>query len=353
MKTNLFIAALSLIVLAGCSGEDEVGTLVAKSDNAITFGTYVGKQTKASIMDDAQLQSTGFNVIATYTSEKDWATAGATTAPNFMYNQAVTYADSKWSYTPIQYWPNEQNETGDLGKVTFFAYSPETTGITTISEKSAKGAPTIKLTVSDDIDKQIDLVADMITDLDKSTTSIDGADVTAGTVKFKLDHLLSQIKFQAKLKEQYAGATKITVTGFKLTFKQNTIKNEGTYTFATNNSTSGIWSLGTAYHNIAIEKTSLTSELNNSATPTATELLSPMFLLPQTYTKGDLTAVISYTVTTDAGDVNNVKKIELPVVTNGWLPNKKYLYTFDIELTDVTVDVASTSWGDDIPVNEP
>lgn len=46
MKTNLFIAALSLVVLAGCSGEDEVGTLVTKSDNAITFGTYVGKQTR-------------------------------------------------------------------------------------------------------------------------------------------------------------------------------------------------------------------------------------------------------------------------------------------------------------------
>ena len=48
MKTNLFIAALSLVVLAGCSSEDEVGTLVAKSDNAINFTTYVGKQTKAS-----------------------------------------------------------------------------------------------------------------------------------------------------------------------------------------------------------------------------------------------------------------------------------------------------------------
>ena len=47
MKTNLFIAALSLVVLAGCSGEDEIDTLVAKSDNAINFTTYVGKQTKA------------------------------------------------------------------------------------------------------------------------------------------------------------------------------------------------------------------------------------------------------------------------------------------------------------------
>ena len=35
MKTNLFIAALSLVVLAGCSSEDEIDTLVSKSDNAI------------------------------------------------------------------------------------------------------------------------------------------------------------------------------------------------------------------------------------------------------------------------------------------------------------------------------
>lgn len=346
MKTNLFIAALSLVVLAGCSSEDEVGTLVAKSDNAITFGTYVGKQTKASIMDDTQLQSTGFNVIATYTSEKDWATAGATTAPNFMYDQAVTYADSKWSYTPIQYWPNEQNETGDLGKVTFFAYSPKTTDITSISEKSATGAPTIKLTVSDDIDKQIDLVADMVTDLTKTNTTIDGVTVNAGTVKFKMDHLLSQIKFQAKLKAQYAGATKITVTEFKLSFTADKIKNEGTYTFSTDNTKSSIWSLGTTTHKTAIEKTDLNAELNNTATPTATDLLNPMFLIPQTYTTGDITAVISYTVTTAAGEVNNVKKIDLPVVTGGWIPSKKYLYTFEIELQDVTVGVESADWSD-------
>ena len=48
MKTNLFIAALSLVVLAGCSSEDEIDTLVSKSDNAITFGTYVGKQDRKS-----------------------------------------------------------------------------------------------------------------------------------------------------------------------------------------------------------------------------------------------------------------------------------------------------------------
>ena len=51
--------------------------------------------------------------------------------------------------------------------------------------------------------------------------------------------------------------------------------------------------------------------------------------------------MISYTVTTSAGDVNNVKKIDLPVVTDGWKPSKKYLYTFEIELQNVTVGVES------------
>ena len=40
MKTNLFIAALSLVVLAGCSSEDEVGTLVASNDNVINFTNF-------------------------------------------------------------------------------------------------------------------------------------------------------------------------------------------------------------------------------------------------------------------------------------------------------------------------
>ena len=176
------------------------------------------------------------------------------------------------------------------------------------------------------------------------STTIDGVAVDAGTVKFKMDHLLSQIKFQAKLKAQYTGATKITVTGFKLSFATNKIKNAGTYTFNTNN-TDNIWVLDNTYHNVAIEKTNLANELDNTVALAATDLLDPMFLLPQSYAEKDITAVISYTVTTSAGDVNNVKKIDLPVVTDGWKPSKKYLYTFEIELQNVTVGVESAEWG--------
>ena len=64
MKTNLFIAALSLVVLAGCSSEDEVGTLVAKNDNVINFTTYVGKQTKAAVEGTALPAKAEFGVFA-------------------------------------------------------------------------------------------------------------------------------------------------------------------------------------------------------------------------------------------------------------------------------------------------
>lgn len=64
----------------------------------------------------------------------------------------------------------------------------------------------------------------MVTDLTKTSTTIDGVAVDAGTVKFKMDHLLSQIKFQAKLKAQYTGATKITVTGFKLSLQPTKLR---------------------------------------------------------------------------------------------------------------------------------
>ena len=85
--------------------------------------------------------------------------------------------------------------------------------------------------------------------------------------------------------------------------------------------------------------------MDNTVALAATDLLDPMFLLPQSYAEKDITAVISYTVTTSAGDVNNVKKIYLPVVTDGWKPSKKYLYTFEIELQNVTVGVESAEWG--------
>lgn len=97
-------------------------------------------------------------------SSPSWTWENAT--PNFMYNEQVTYAASKWSYTPIKYWPNDFSTSSvdaadpaatgsvDAGKLSFFAYAPYVTataatgvvtptteGITGLSSNNANTEP--------------------------------------------------------------------------------------------------------------------------------------------------------------------------------------------------------------------
>ena len=160
MKTNLFIAALSLVVLAGCSSEDEIDTLVSKSDNAITFGTYVGKQTKA-IEKSAFAENDQFGVFAFYTKAEGYNNTKDT--PNFMYEQSIKKGagEAEWTYSPVKYWPNTNGE-----QITFFAYYPagktgmtfQTTETSTAYSNSSKGFPDIKFEVQDKADEQVDFM---------------------------------------------------------------------------------------------------------------------------------------------------------------------------------------------------
>lgn len=186
MKKYLFIAAAAVAMLASCSQSDDLSAPVTQQnteDNAVQFGTYVGNSAQSrttggstgNIITDETLQGKGFGVFAYYTGtntydEKQYYNGGAIAdgnklAPNFMWNQSVTYS-SGWTYTPIKYWPNEiqngavdkqdptaQGGSSNGGKVSFFAYAPYVAstsaddGITAISANSAKGDPTISYKV--------------------------------------------------------------------------------------------------------------------------------------------------------------------------------------------------------------
>ena len=157
---------------------DELAQLEAAEGNAITFGTYMSgtPTTRAgrpgSIDTDALKTGThktdGFGVFAYYTGSANYNTkngASATLAPNFMFNQQVTWNASavagsvtKWQYSPVKYWPNEvqngavddqDNDASDNqatgsttygGNVSFFAYAPfvdfSTTTTTGINQTS-------------------------------------------------------------------------------------------------------------------------------------------------------------------------------------------------------------------------
>ena len=165
MKTNLFIAALSLVVLAGCSSEDEVGTLVAKSDNAINFTTYVGKQTKAAVEENTLTANTKFGVFAYHTKDATWESSKATATPNFMFNQEVTFDGTNYTYSPVKYWPNAE-------KVSFIGYYPfptETNGVSVSSDftNQSTGLPKIEFTIPSSENGVTDLLVSTVAN-DKS-----------------------------------------------------------------------------------------------------------------------------------------------------------------------------------------
>jgi hypothetical protein len=161
MKKVLFFAAAAIAMLASCSQSDDLtAPTVAQNDQqqtAIEFGTYMGKaaQTRSGstgeILNTTNLKDKGgFSVFAYYTGATDYAGNQTSTAPNFMYNQAVTSTDgTSWTYTPIKYWPNEY-AAGNVddkgaqgaaanGKVSFFAYAPYVTVTSTDIDAAITG----------------------------------------------------------------------------------------------------------------------------------------------------------------------------------------------------------------------
>ena len=148
MKTNFYyLLPAALLALAACSSEtdftqEDVQQAQAQQDVPVAFSTYMGTAggTRATnpssggfdIDTDGKLQSSGFGVFAYLTGASAYA---GSTAPNFMYNQQVTYSGG-WTYTPVKYWPNgidaanadnsPSNTATQSGiqYLSFFAYAP-------------------------------------------------------------------------------------------------------------------------------------------------------------------------------------------------------------------------------------
>ncbi|MBR4227900.1 MAG: fimbrillin family protein [Bacteroidales bacterium] len=165
MKRNLILSALAVLALVACTkvenhvpvSELEAATPAVPMD----FGIYM-PQTKAGsggAMDNTKIQETGFGVFA-YVKAGDY---DRSIKPNFMFNQLVSYSSSNWSYSPVKYWPNQLTGS-DAQKVSFFAYAPYvetaggTEGIVAMYDGSIAGDPTVTYKVSEDLNKNVDLV---------------------------------------------------------------------------------------------------------------------------------------------------------------------------------------------------
>ena len=158
MKKNfkvMTVLASAALLLTACSSDKLEATSQAvnnpaSADNSIQFGTYMGRATAATragskgvITDDVlKVAGYGFGVMAFNTGNAAWSASGATTNPNFMYNENIYWdGGDKWIYDNVKYWPNDFNngavdreaspntatgsgEAGSQNKLSFFAYAP-------------------------------------------------------------------------------------------------------------------------------------------------------------------------------------------------------------------------------------
>lgn len=297
MKKNLFIAAMGLLVLAGCSSnEDEIDNIIANNDNAITFDTYVGKVTKAgptAITGD-------FGVFAYYKTTEQAVPA------NFMYNQLVK---SDGTYEPAKFWP-------ETGSVNFIAYAPLTTASKGLSINSA--FDNTKATLP---------IVDFTLPNDASTDFIVSGEVTGtkgSPVALTLGHKLSKVYF--KITDPNIDKTTITMGTIKL----QGVKDKATFTFP------DTWADPSGAKEMTVEVTSAESP-------------KEYYMLPQEL--DDINMVIEYTITVtdeavNGGEVITTQNAIVPLKTSTttWEKNKQYSYSITPTLNKVEIKALVEDW---------
>ena len=123
MKQFLLVLTFALL-LSACDltvdmGDDNKEKGKSVDSVAVGFEAYVTRATKAGQTGDLttdNLKTAGFGVLG-YSS--NGIPFNERLTPDFMYNQPVTCPAGTWTYDPIKYWPNEEND-----RVSFFAYAP-------------------------------------------------------------------------------------------------------------------------------------------------------------------------------------------------------------------------------------
>ena len=397
-KSNLFLVLLMALIVMSCS-KDETTMSIPQESNAITFGTYVGRdaKTRARALDLTGLQTTGFGVFAFYSNETaneyNNTTPPSNFTPNFMYNQQVTWSETPdpdaWVYAPVKYWPNEASD-----KLTFFAYAPYSTGstnnISDFTANTATGDPMLTFTVESTATAQTDL---LYADANAYTTPTVlpglknlGKQTIGGTVKFPFKHALSRIGFKVEVmadqkndddtgtpdngtveSEAIASGTVVSVQKVELI---GTFATSNTFNFA-----AGTWGTPTnesVTYALNYDETDDDSNFDNDVaegvTTTAAVLNaddSYLMVIPKAFTTptpdDPLQIRVTYTVTTADGALDESSAVQ-NVITSApfaftFEAGKAYSFNLHLGLTSVKFDAEVTGWGTEsetvvnVPIN--
>lgn len=245
-KFVMGIAAMAALTLVSCSSDD----LDSFSDNsskneAISFDGYLGRSavavngTRGSEETKETLKTKGFGVFGNYIAD-----AGQTSDANFFKNQPVTCPGTKWTYSPLKYWPTN-------GHIDFLAYAPynkdqKLKENTTTHENTT----TFDFTVVPVAANQIDLL--WANAKGQIKTNFEGT--TKEKVKFQFHHALSRLGYTVKLSGNYnsSDATftlkKITLAGSPDDETKGAFYKKGTIDLSKKDAT-GLWNAATSDDN--------------------------------------------------------------------------------------------------------
>ena len=281
------LALAAMLVVAACGSDDTTDGGTPNVENeAVEFTANVPLFTTRSVINStSDLQSSGFGVIAYYTENTPWSTAAATATPNFMYNQQVTYSSDKWTYSPVKYWPNDNNPADKAGAtgsqahsyVSFFAYAPYNGEGITLSAPTATGAPTVTYTWGRDRDLLHDRKTDCYKTMDKNYGTV------SGRVPFVFYHALALVEF--KVRRMYPPGSDITLNSIHIT--------SNGYTGGTFNLATGEWTATTGNDAEPLPEISPVLSVTEY-TDAASHLLGQSLMMPQAPVT--LTYTLSYTI---------------------------------------------------------
>lgn len=237
-KFVMGIAAMAALTLVSCSSDD----LDSFSDNsskneAISFDGYLGRSavavngSRGRVETRETLKTKGFGVFGKYTD-------GKTSDLNFFKNQPVTCPGTKWTYSPLKYWPTQ-------GRIDFLAYAPYKEG-QTLKENTTthENTTTFDFTVAKKAADQIDLLWANATG--KITENFEGT--TKEKVNFHFYHALSRLGYTVKLSGNYTSdnATftlkKITLAGSSTDATKGAFYETGTIDLSKATKDPNLWS---------------------------------------------------------------------------------------------------------------
>lgn len=423
MKKVLFLAAATAAIVSSCSQSAE--SVIEDNDNNIetsqtpvNMSVYTASSTRAgntgNITDAQSLAAKGgFGVFAYQTGGTDYTAGQTTFPPDFMYNQQVTgtttNGTTSWTYSPIKYWPNDNDDAdnagakglGKTGKVSFFAYAPyanpgtnETSGITAVSAYDHPGDPTVTYKLTTDGSANVDLlwgtagnnngktVSGSAQAGDKVANGKENVNVnltkmkTNGKIQFNFKHALAKFGGNGgiKIKAEYDESdnnTKITVKSITIT--TDGANASGFTTGGTLNLATGVWSNPTTSSDVTYSTTisdNLAAAIKEPATvekwsdlthtgvtTTAQDVFNTtedngFFLIPDA-TLPNFKVTVDYFVRTEDSKLSKgyseTENQITQTVSFGEAKaalNKRYSLTIILGMTSVKFNASVDSWGE-------